>query len=172
VISIKFNRRLLATAVAGLALVISAVMVASMNGDDKPAVTTNPPLAADEEPQDAQVDPTPDAETLPPTNDDPDEVPDDDQGEDQDDPDDPELPEDDEDGPGDDDEDDPEDEGKAHGLQTAIQAHIKNMEKTEMKGKSTPAGLENSLQLLTEMYAGLLAGEKESGNANGHNKGA
>ncbi len=150
-ITIKLTKRLLATAVVGVALVIGAVLVASLKGDEKPTITTNPP-PADEEPQDAQVDPTPD-----------DVVPDDDQ-------DDPELPDDDEDGPGDDDEDDPEDEGKAHGLQNAIQAHIRNMEKAEMKGKSCPPGLENSLQLLTEMYAGLLAGEKVHGNANGHDK--
>jgi len=150
------NRRLLATAVAGFVLVVSAILVASMDGNDKPVVTTNPPPADGDEPQNAQVNPTPDAETTPPP-DDADDVANDDQEEDQDDQDEPELP---------------EDEGKAHGLQTAIQAHIKNMEKTEMKGKSTPPGLESSLQLLTEMYAGVLAGEKASGNANGHNKGA
>lgn len=155
-ITIKLTKRLLATAVVGIALVIGAVLVASLKGDEKPTITTNPP-PVDEEPQDAQVDPTPDDETPPPPPDD--VVPDDD---DQDDPDDPELPDDDEDGPG--------DEGKAHGLQNAIQAHIRNMEKFESKGKSCPPGLENSLQLLTEMYAGLLAGEKVHGNANGHDK--
>ncbi len=157
------NRRLLATAMVGIALVISAVLVVSMKGDDKPTITTNPP-PADEEPQDAQVDPTPDAETLPPP-------PDDDQNDYQDDPDDPELPVEDEDGPGDDDEEDPEEKGRARGLEKAIQAHIRNLEKADMNGKSSPPGLQNSLQLLTEMYAGVLAGEKASGNAKGHNKG-
>lgn len=166
VIRIKLKKRLVATAVMGMVLLMGVVLVASLNGDDKPVITTNPP-PADEEPQDAQVDPAPDAETLPPASDDY-------QDEDQDDPCDPELPEDDEDGAVDDDEDDAseDDGGKAHGLQIAIQAHIKNMEKAEMKGKSVPPGLQNSLQLLTEMYAGLLVGEKDSGNANGHNKSA
>ena len=156
-ITIKFKRRLLATAVVGMALVIGAVLVVSMKGDDKPIITTNPP-PDDEEPQDAQVDPADDAETLVS----PDDL--------EDDPDDPELPGNDENGPGDNGEDDPEKEGKAHGLQTAIQAHVETMEKAEMKGQSVPTGLQNSLQVLTEMYAGVEAGEKVTGNANGHNR--
>jgi len=157
VITIKFKRRLLATAVVGIALVIGAVLVVSMKGEDKPTITTNPP-PDDEEPQDAQVDPADDAETMVS----PDES--------EDDPDDPELPDDDENGPGDNGEDDPETNGKAHGLQTAIQAHVETMEKTEMKGQSVPTGLHNSLQVLTEVYAGVAAGEKITGNANGHNR--
>lgn len=171
--TIKLSRRLLATALVGAALVISAIMVASLKGDDKPVINVeNPP--ADEEPQDAQVDPTPDIQDLPDTSDD-DQNTDDD--EDQDDPDDPELP--------DDDEDDPEDDDKATGLGRAIQAHVRNMEKMEQKGKSTPPGLQHSLELLTQMYNDLLSGDedavdddpadqkdngKHNGNANGHNQ--
>ncbi len=155
-ITIKFKRRLLATAVVGMALVIGAVLVVSMKGEDKPIITTNPP-PDDEEPQDAQVDPADDAETMV-SPDDP-----------EDDPDDPEVPGD-GNGPGDNGEDDPERNGEAHGLLTAIQAHVETMEKTEMKGQSVPTGLQNSLQVLTEVYAGVVAGEKTVDNANGHNR--
>jgi len=175
VISIKLSRRLLATALVGVALVISAIMVASLKGDDKPTINVETP-PADEEPQeDAQVNPTPDIQDLPDTSDD-DQNTDDD--EEQDDPDDPELP--------DDDEDDPEDDDKATGLGRAIQAHVRNMEKMEQKGKSTPPGLQHSLELLTQMYNDLLSGDegdaddsdpvdhpdngKHNGNANGHNQ--
>lgn len=162
-ITIKLTKRLVATAVVGVALVIGAVLVASLKGDEKPSITTNPP-PQDEEPQDAQVDPAPDEDTPPPSSDN--VAPDDDQ----DDQEDPELPDDDEDGPANGDEDDPEDDGKGHGLQNAIQAHMRNMEKFESKGKSCPPGLENSLQLLMELYEGQLSGEKTHGNANGHDK--
>jgi len=153
VITIKLKRRLLATAVMGIALVACAVLVVSMNGDDKPVITTNPP-PADEEPQDAQVNPTTDAEALSPPEDD------------QDDP----APPGNDEKPGDNGEDDPVCEGKAFGLQTAIQAHVEAKEKTAMKGMSTPSGLENSLQLLTEMYAGVVAGDRVAESDNGHNR--
>jgi hypothetical protein len=41
--SIHIKKRLLAIAVVGAVLVISAVMVASLKGNDKPEITTNPP---------------------------------------------------------------------------------------------------------------------------------
>lgn len=168
-ISIKFKRRLLATAFVGIALVISAVLVLSLNGDDKPVVTTNPP-AVDDEPQDAQVNPTPDEEDEAPV-DEPDVVNDDDQDDDQDDQEDPELPDDD-DGPGDEDEDDPESCGKAHGLQMAIDAHVRNIEKMEMKNKTAPPGLQHSLELLMDKLADVLSGEKNCGKGKGHDKNA
>lgn len=169
-IRIKFNRRLLATAFVGIALVISAALVVSLRGDDKPVITTNPP-AADEEPQDAQVNPTPEEDVQPPS-DDSDATDDEDQSDYQDTPDEPETPDDDEDGPGDDEEDEPEDEGKAHGIQNAIDAHLKNIERMEMKNKTTPPGLQHSLELLEDKYADMMSGEHNNGQGKGKNKNA
>ena len=55
-IQIKISKRLLATAFVGTALVISAVFVVSMRGNDKPGIETNPP-ADDTQPDNSPVTP-------------------------------------------------------------------------------------------------------------------
>jgi len=115
VILINLKKKLLATAAVGAVLIVSAVLVASLKGNDKPAIETNPP--ADDEPPASNTEPDTDPD-LPaePATDVPDEG--DDDGS-------PTPPDDSED----DDDSSDADDGKKKGLERAYQVHLRNMEK-------------------------------------------
>ena len=141
VTTIKLNRRLLLTAAVGAVLVISAALIVSMPGNDKPRITDNPP-ADNEEPQDTQTAPVVKPSDVSDSDDDQD---DDAQTE-------PEDPDDNDDDQGDDDDNPPSDNEKARGLARALQVHERNMEKRVDKGKDIPKGLEMSFNKLTAKY--------------------
>ena len=148
--SINTKKRLLALAVVGAVLVISAVSIASLKGNDKPEIETNPP-ADNEQPAstpqkavhytDSPDEQTewgrlhgPQAKTVQPDDDDEDDEDDDDQGN----------------GNGNGNGNGQSDADKTHGLERAIEVHLRNMEKQDANGgehKSTNdgKGLENSL---------------------------
>jgi len=83
VIEIKLNKRLLLTTAAGVAVILSAVMLVSMQGNDKPSINTNPPHNERTQPPASNAD-IPAATVVPtePETDDEDneQDPDDDQG--------------------------------------------------------------------------------------------
>lgn len=157
-ILIKHKKRLLVLATVVAALILGVAMIVSLKGDDKPAITNDPPAADDEPVDDAPVTPA-DEPYVPPTADEDDDVDDD-----------PELPGDDDAGPGDDDDDSPDDE-KARGLARAAQVHMRNLEKLSDKGKSAPQGLIQSTQMLAEKLAALQADELSDLDNNGKHKG-
>ena len=161
------KKRLLALAVVGAVLVISMVTIASLKGNDKPEITTNPPADNEQSastPQEAvyytdlpedQADwknmKVPQVKPI---------VPADDADEDDED-------QDDDDGAGDGNGDGngngQSDADKKHGLERAIEVHLRNMEKQDAKGGEHASshdgkGLENSLAHLQENL------EKHSGN--------
>lgn len=156
-ILIKHKMRLLVLAAVGAALILGVAMIVSLKGDDKPAITNDPP-AEDEPVDDAPVTPA-DEPYVPPTTDDEDDVADE-----------PEEPVDDDTGPGDGDDDSPA-EVKARGLARAAQVHMRNIEKLSDKGKSAPQGLTQSMEMLAEKYAALQAVELEDKDNNGKHKG-
>lgn len=153
VTTIKINRRLLLTAAVGAVLILSAVLIVSMPGDEKPRITDNPP-ADDQESQD-----TPTAPVVTPS-DVPDSAvsdPDDDAQTDPDDSEDDDDQADEDDGP-------PSDNGKARGLARALQAHERNMEKRLEMGKEPSKGLESSMyKLAAKHQAQLLADLADQG---------
>lgn len=153
VTTIKINRRLLLTAAVGAVLILSAVLIVSMPGNDKPRITDNPP-ADDEESQDTPTAPVVTPSDVPESTDsDPDDA--------QTDPDDPE----DDDDQGDEDENPPSDNGKARGLARALQAHERNMEKRMEMGKEPSKGLESSMyKLAAKHQAQLLADLADQGD--------
>ena len=127
-IQIKINKKVLATALVGVALIVSAALVVSLRDNDTSKIVTTPP-PADEQPN-TTPDTTPDAnDDTTPTGDD-DEVP--------------VEPEE----PGDDD-DAGTDEGKTTGLARAIEVHERNIAKMTEKGNTHALkGLQNSLDNL------------------------
>ncbi len=170
-IRIKISKRLLATAIVGTALVISAVMMVSMRGNDKPTIETNPP-ADDKQPANSPV--TPQTNNVSPNTVEPTE---------------PDEPTNDKPGNGHhngngngnghhDADDDVADEGKARGLARAIEVHQNNIEKMTQKGKTVPQGLQMSLDKLVTMNAEKLGSEhgnnqdnngQHKGQSQGHN---
>lgn len=164
---IKFNKRLLATAIVGTALMISAVMIVSLSGDDKPTVTTNPPPAEDLLPPVTPVTPvtpsddteSPDDQTVPIK---PEEPADDDDVQTE-----PEEPADDaddsDDWPGN--SDDAQSGDKNRGLERAIEAHKETIQKMEQRGQDVPPGLAHSLDKLEEKLE--LRSSNEQANNNG-----
>ena len=169
-IQIKISKRLLATAFVGTALVISAVFVVSMRGNDKPGIETNPP-ADDTQPDNSPV--TPETNNVSPNTVVPTE---------------PDEPTNDKpgnghhngngngNGNGHNADDDISDEGKARGLARAIEVHQKNIEKMTQKGKTVPQGLQMSLDKLVTMNAEKLSNEQgnlhdNNGQHNGQSQG-
>lgn len=158
-ILIKLKKRMLVLATVGAALILGVAMIVSLKGDDKPAITTNPPPADDEPVDDAPVTPADEDTYVPPTLDDDDDVADE-----------PEVPGDDDTGPGDDD-DDSSDNDKARGLARAAQVHQRNMDRMMDKGKTAPQGLVQSMEMLAEKYAALQADMLGNLDNNGKHKG-
>ncbi len=174
--SIKINKRLLTLAAVAAALVISTALVVSMNGNDKPKITTNPP-AEDQVPQDTPVTPTQNAVTNPAT--------------DQNVPTDPEEPANDRpghgnhngngngNGNGNSGDDNEASDAKLHGLARAAFVHQRNMDKMQEKGKTAPQGLLDSTAKLTAMNLEKMSAEvdkdlqkdngKHNGQQHGHN---
>jgi len=140
VIEIKLNKRLLLTTAAGVAIIMSAVLLVSMHGDEKPTVTTNPP-ANEQQPPASNTD-VPAANTVPTgpgTSDEDDEQ---DHGDDQ-------APGDNGNGGGSD------APTKKKGLERAIEVHERNIAKMVEKGNvnalknlDSSKGLVHSLEVL------------------------
>ena len=149
--SIKHKKRLLITAAVGAAIILSAVLIVSLSGDDKPGIETNPP-PADIQPGPTQ-DTSDDGSATPAVTPEPEE---DDDGVDKPKPK-PRPGNGGGNGNGDDGSDSPAASGKKHGLERAIEVHLRNMEKqADKKGGSADTGasaddgkgLENSLMHL------------------------
>jgi hypothetical protein len=175
--SIKMNKRVLTLTAVAAALVISTALIVSMNGDEKPMITTNPP-AEDQVPQDSPVTPTQDVVTVPATDL---NVP----ATDLNVPTDPEEPANDRpgngshEGNGGDDNEVPD--AKLHGLARAACVHQRNMDKMQEKGKTAPQGLFDSTAKLTAMNLERMSAEvdkdlqkdngKHTGQQQGHGSG-
>ncbi|OGS42080.1 MAG: hypothetical protein A3K67_03895 [Euryarchaeota archaeon RBG_16_62_10] len=127
-ILINLKKKLLVTAVVGGVLVLSAVLIASLGGNDKPSITTNPP--AENEPPASNTAPDTDSD-LP----DAPEAPDED--------DDLEVPDQPDDGSDDDESGDDASDGKKTGLERAYEVHVRNLERMQdkmaAKGKTMDA---------------------------------
>jgi hypothetical protein len=176
--SIKINKRLLTLTAVAAALVISTTLIVSMNGNDKPKVTTNPP-AEDLVPQDSPVTPTQNTVTKPAT--------------DQNVPSDPEEPANDRpgngnhkgngngNGNGNGGDDNEASDAKQHGLARAAYVHQRNLDKMQEKGKTAPQGLLDSTAKLTAMNLDSMSAEvdkdlhkdngKHMGQQQGHGNG-
>ena len=175
-IQIKISKRLLATAFVGTALLISAVLIVSLNGNDKPTIKTNPP-ADDTQPASSPV--TPETTTdvpakRPVVSTEPNEPANERPGNGH------------HHGDGNGNgnhnggDDDASDDEKARGLARAIEVHQKNIEKMTQKGKTVPQGLQMSMDKLVTMNAERLSGEQgdlqenngqHKGQSQGHNSG-
>jgi len=168
--SIKMNKRVLTLAAVAAALVISTALIVSMNGNDKPKITTNPP-AEDQVPQDSPVTPTQNVVTKPAT--------------DQNVPTDPEEPANDRPGNGNHNgnggDDNEASDAKLHGLARAAFVHQRNMDKMQENGKTAPQGLFDSNAKLTTMNLERMSAEvdkdlqkdngKHTGQQQGHGHG-
>jgi hypothetical protein len=144
VIEIKLNKRLLMTTAAGVAVILSAVLLVSMGGNEKPSTNTNPPTNDEQPPaSDTDVPATNTVPTVPATNDEDDEqAPDDHQG------------------PGDNGNGNgngggSSDAPKKKGLERAIEVHERNIAKKIEKGNTnalksldSSKGLTHSLEVL------------------------
>ena len=174
--SIQIKKRLLAIAVVGAVLVISAVMVASLKGNDKPEITNNPPTdneqpASTPQPAVYYTDSPDDYWTKEPHPQGPQMKPADsssDTDEDDDDTDDGN-------GNGNGNGNGQSDADKKHGLERAIEVHLRNMEKKDAKGGESSSshdgkGLENSLAHLQDnLEKHNSADDASSADANSHN---
>jgi len=163
------KKRLLVIAVIGAALVLSTVMIVSLRGNDKPEITTNPPT--DEEQPASTPQPAvytfdsydeykankPHHEVAPSDS----EEEDDDEGN----------------GNGNGNGNGQSDADKTHGLERAIEVHLRNMEKKDakmnenaMSHDSNGNGQENSLaQLQDNLEKQESRGNADSANAQTHN---
>ncbi|MGQ9586830.1 MAG: hypothetical protein ACUVT7_00390 [Thermoplasmata archaeon] len=139
-ILIKLRKKLLASTAVGAALILSAVLIVSMTGNDKPSITTNPPPTEEEQPP-ASAPESPGAETEVPTT--------------------PEEPEEEEnEQPGDEGDEPAPEHGKATGLARAYEVHLRNLERMQEKlaakgmavhsADSYPHGLVHSTMKLAE----------------------
>lgn len=164
------RKRFLIISAVAAALALSAVVVVTLSGNDKPIITTNPP-AADEQPANAPVNPTeavvtPDQPQGPPAPDDDDQ---------------PEVPGHNGNGNG----NGNSGSDKAHGLERAMEVHERNVAKKLANDKAAstntdvPKGLQNSmdhLELNMEKLSDKLGSQQSlnddgahgQGQANGH----
>jgi hypothetical protein len=145
VIKIKLNKRLLLTTAAGVAIIMSAVLLVSMRGNDTPNITTNPPNDEQQPPASDTDIPAANNEpntepTGPGTDDEPEEQgPDDDQGT----------------GDNGNGNGNGSDAPKKKGLERAIEVHERNIAKKMEKGNpnalknlDSSKGLTHSLEVL------------------------
>lgn len=175
------NKRVLTLTAVAAALVMSTALIVSMNGNDTPKITTNPP-ADDQVPQDSPVTPTQNVVTIPAT--------------DQNVPPEPEEPATDRPGHGNHngngngngdgngnggDDNEAPDATKLHGLARAAFVHQRNMDKMQENGKTAPQGLFDSNAKLTSMNLEKLSADvdkdlqkdngKHTGQQQGHGHG-
>jgi hypothetical protein len=168
--SIKITKRLLALTVVGAALVISAVLVVSLKGNDKPQITNDQP-STDEQPASTPPTAANTNPTSPNQNNDGMEIPTH-HGK-------PVKPA--EDTTGDNDNGNGNGNGnghspdgaKAHGLERAMEVHVRNMEKHDAKkGVDTAShdgkGLENSLDHLQTNLDKQSSHDVGADHGNGH----
>ncbi len=142
-------------AAVAAALVISTALVVSMNGNDKPKITTNPP-AEDLVPQDSPVTQTQDAVTAPAT--------------DQNGPADHDEPANDRpgngnhngNGNGNSGHDNETSDAKLHGLARAAYVHERNIDRMQEKGKTVPQGLLDSTANLNAMNLERMSAESDN----------
>jgi len=159
VILIKLSKKLLASTAVGAALILSAVLIVSLTGNDKPSITTNPPPAEEQPP--ASTPESPGSETEVPT-----------------------TPEEDEnDQPGDGGDEPAPEQEKATGLARAYEVHVRNLarmqEKLAAMGESIlatenyPHGLVRSTMKLAEKLGieADLGFALENVDAKGHGNG-
>ena len=147
------KKKLFAIAVIGAALVISTVLVVSLKGNDKPEITTNPPtddeqLASTPQPAVYTFDSYDEYKANRPHHTVPQTTPSDSEGDDEDD-------DDADEGNGNGNGNGQSDANKTHGLERAIEVHLRNMEKQDAKmnenAKSHDSnGLENALAHLQD----------------------
>lgn len=164
-IRIKLSKRLLATAFVGTALIISAVLIVSLKGNDKPTIETNPP-ADDTQPANSPVTPVTTTDVSPTTPVAPTEPANERPGNGH------------HNGNGNgnghhgDDDNNSADDSQARGLARAIEVHQRNIEKMTQKGKTVPQGLQMSLDKLVTMNTEKLSdGPSELHENNGQHNG-